>query len=243
MTSAALAETYRDLASLDRAMTMASLESELLRILRDVGVESFIAAWIPSARRPAHERRNNVLFGKWPSDWLEHYIQNNYVYIDPVVRAASGPGGVARWREAYGAGCDSAALRILDGARACALSDGLTFNFPTADSATAIVSLAGRELERREQDEGRLALIAQYAVGKSICLKAGRAAAESAPRLTSRERDVLMWTCEGKTDWEIGTILGVSEHCADKYGRLLKKKLAATSKTQLVARAFRLGLV
>ena len=104
---------------------------------------------------------------------------------------------------------------------------------------TAVLRIA-RKLD--DMDTGRIALLAQYAVGKAICL-AGESPEDAAPKLTRRERDVLMWTCEGKTDWEIGAILGISEHSADKHLRGLKAKLKATSKPQLVARAFRLGLV
>jgi len=30
--------------------------------------------------------------------------------------------------------------------------------------------------------------------------------------LSGRERDVLAWAAEGKSSWEIATILGLSEH-------------------------------
>ncbi len=239
MPSLALADTYRDLQRLDRARSGEALADEMLRSLRGIGVSYIVATLIPSRRTPPHERKKNLLIDRWPREWLDHYVRSNYVYIDPVYKQLAH--GAARWSEAF-SDCERPALQIMEGARECRLRDGITFTFPTADSATALVSVAGDAIDCDEKDAGRIALLAQYAVGKAICL-AGESADEAAPKLTRRERDVLMWTCEGKTDWEIGTILGISEHCADKHLRGLKAKLKATSKPQLVARAFRLGLV
>jgi len=54
---------------------------------------------------------------------------------------------------------------------------------------------------------------------------------------------VLQWAAEGKTDWEIGMILGLSEHTADKFIRLACRKLYAANRTHAVAQAIRLGLI
>lgn len=63
------------------------------------------------------------------------------------------------------------------------------------------------------------------------------------PELSRREREVLQWAAEGKTDWEIGMILGLSEHTADKFIRLACRKLYAANRTHAVAQAIRLGLI
>jgi len=54
---------------------------------------------------------------------------------------------------------------------------------------------------------------------------------------------VLRWAAEGKTDWEIGVILHVSEHTADKMLRLVRGKLAASTRAHAVAKAIRLGII
>ena len=61
--------------------------------------------------------------------------------------------------------------------------------------------------------------------------------------LTPREMDILQWMAEGKSDWEIGVILKVSEHFVDKIARQLRAKLNATNRTQTVATAFRHNLI
>jgi LuxR family quorum sensing-dependent transcriptional regulator len=61
--------------------------------------------------------------------------------------------------------------------------------------------------------------------------------------LSKREREALQWAAEGKTEWEIGAILGLSEHTAEKFIRSARAKLHAGNRTHAVARAIRLGLI
>jgi DNA-binding CsgD family transcriptional regulator len=56
------------------------------------------------------------------------------------------------------------------------------------------------------------------------------------PRLTLRERDSLALVAEGKTDWEISVILGVSEATARFHVDNGRRKLGAVNRAQAVAR-------
>ncbi|MBA3727555.1 MAG: helix-turn-helix transcriptional regulator, partial [Armatimonadetes bacterium] len=61
--------------------------------------------------------------------------------------------------------------------------------------------------------------------------------------LTAREREALQWAAEGKGDWEIGEVMNISEHGADKPMRSIRVKLGAINRTQAVAEAIRRGLI
>jgi LuxR family transcriptional regulator, quorum-sensing system regulator BjaR1 len=61
--------------------------------------------------------------------------------------------------------------------------------------------------------------------------------------LSKREQEVLQWAAEGKSEWEIGLILGLSEHTAEKFIRSARIKLQAGNRTHAVALAIRLGLI
>ncbi len=62
-------------------------------------------------------------------------------------------------------------------------------------------------------------------------------------RLSAREREALQWAAEGKNDWEIGEVMNISEHGADKHMRSIRAKLGAINRTQAVAEAIRRGLI
>ncbi|KTQ98008.1 hypothetical protein NS226_02560 [Aureimonas ureilytica] len=62
-------------------------------------------------------------------------------------------------------------------------------------------------------------------------------------RLTTRERECLLWLIEGKTDWEISVILGISRRAVERHMEHLRQKLGVGTRVQAVVAAFRLGLI
>jgi DNA-binding CsgD family transcriptional regulator len=64
-----------------------------------------------------------------------------------------------------------------------------------------------------------------------------------APSLTPREVESLRWTMDGKTAWEVGNILGISERTAVLHVNNAMHKLGCVNKHQAVLKALRLGLI
>lgn len=56
--------------------------------------------------------------------------------------------------------------------------------------------------------------------------------------LTPREAEVLLWTAEGKTAWEAGRIMGITEGTARIHLARVLDKLNASNKPHAVARGF-----
>jgi DNA-binding CsgD family transcriptional regulator len=63
------------------------------------------------------------------------------------------------------------------------------------------------------------------------------------PALTPREIEALNWTMDGKTAWELGQILGISERTAVLHINNAMHKLGCVNKHQAVLKALRLGLI
>ncbi|MCK1693063.1 helix-turn-helix transcriptional regulator [Bradyrhizobium sp. 144] len=53
----------------------------------------------------------------------------------------------------------------------------------------------------------------------------------------------LRWIEQGKSSWEIGVILNVSENTVNFHVKNAMRKLETTSRTQCVVKARRLGLI
>jgi LuxR family quorum-sensing system transcriptional regulator SolR len=66
---------------------------------------------------------------------------------------------------------------------------------------------------------------------------------ESGASLTSREREVLRWTAEGKTAPEIGQILSVSTNTIAFHLKNIVAKLASSNKIQAAVKATALGIL
>jgi DNA-binding CsgD family transcriptional regulator len=97
-----------------------------------------------------------------------------------------------------------------------------------------------REVSRAVAD---LQLFAVYAQDTALRLLIPEIVEAERPRLSPRELETLRWTMEGKTAWEVGGILGISERTAVLHINNAMHKLEATNKHQAVLKALRLGLI
>lgn len=61
--------------------------------------------------------------------------------------------------------------------------------------------------------------------------------------LSKRELECLKWVALGKTSWETGRILGLSEHTINFHMRNACQKLGADNRLAAVAIALRQGLI
>lgn len=61
--------------------------------------------------------------------------------------------------------------------------------------------------------------------------------------LSAREREVLCWAQEGKTYWEIGCILGISQRTVKFHIQRIKSKLDVVSTAHAIAKAMRNGII
>jgi DNA-binding CsgD family transcriptional regulator len=88
-----------------------------------------------------------------------------------------------------------------------------------------------------------LQLFAVYAHDVALRVMTPRVEPVERPALTARELEALRWTMEGKTAWEVGAILGISERTAVLHVNNAMHKLRCSSKHQAVLKALRLGLI
>lgn len=88
-----------------------------------------------------------------------------------------------------------------------------------------------------------LQLFAVHAQEAALRLFVPLVAQPDRPSLTPRELEALRWTMEGKTAWEVGAILGISERTAVLHLNNAMHKLDSVNKHQAVLKALRLGLI
>jgi DNA-binding CsgD family transcriptional regulator len=88
-----------------------------------------------------------------------------------------------------------------------------------------------------------LQLFAVHAQDTAMRVLVSEAVQPERPALTPRELEVLRWTMEGKTAWETGAVLSISERTTVQHLQNAMKKLHCNSKHQAVLKALRLGLI
>ena len=67
--------------------------------------------------------------------------------------------------------------------------------------------------------------------------------ADAKAALSSRELECMRWVGAGKTDWEIGKIMSLSQTTVKSYVDQARKKLGAATRSQAIARLVFSGLM
>lgn len=88
-----------------------------------------------------------------------------------------------------------------------------------------------------------LQLFAVHAQDAAVRILVPAPADATLPSLTPRELEALRWTMEGKTAWEVGHVLGITERTAALHVNNATHKLGCINKHQAVLKALRLGLL
>lgn len=242
MTRKSLDQTLGFLRSLDRTASTDDVARLLVAELADLGVGHVMAGTVPGRGTPSSQQNGHVLLNTFPTAWGRRYLARGYAFTDPTVRRLGTSTLPFTWADARGFFPDDAsARRVMDEAADFRLREGLTIPLMTLDGETAGFSVSGERLAISPSDRGMLQLIATYAFGHLLLLNGQGSAAPA--RLAPREREALQWAAEGKTDWEIGEVMGISLHGVDFHLRSARSKLGTTNRTQAVAIALRRGLI
>lgn len=118
------------------------------------------------------------------------------------------------------------------------LPEGRHF-FMGIDRDRPVPSDAG-ELTRIVAD---LQLFAVFAQDAALRILAPASRDPDTPSLTPRELETLRWTMEGKTAWEVGRVLGITERTVALHVNNATHKLGCVNKHQAVLKALRMGLI
>lgn len=215
-----------------------------LRIIADFfEVEMFAVAGIPKA----NERIDSYFLGHaWPREWFDRYITQNYVHVDPVIRQAVRSDDMFVWSETVShADIPRSSRRVMDEAAEYGMRNGLSVPIHATEGMQGIVSFAGRDIALPPEHRNALHVVAIYAHNhlRNLIKKRARTAQPQTIELTPRERECVAWCADGKSDWEIGHILGRSERTVRHFISSAERKVDAVNRPQLIAEAFRRGIL
>lgn len=215
-------------------------QQAFLRHAAAYGVTRFAYLSTAQPLSPLHVETN------YPAEWVDRYRDHGYLAIDPVALEARRTPLPFQWRAAlalpaYGA----TAQRVFDEAATFGIHDGYTIAIH-ASAGLSMISMAVDDpslftpaAARRRQILHLLALHFHMACERAL----SEPPHEPPPRLTPREREVLLWTAKGKTGWEIAQILKLTERTVTYHVENAKTKLGASSRSQAVVVAMSLGLI
>lgn len=177
----------------------------------------------------------------YPAQWADYYDAQALGVSDPVHRASHVTSMGFRWsRMPRMIPLTAADHRILAMGREQGIGDGFTVpaHVPgEARGSCSFASEADRPVPEAILPLAQLAGTFAFEGARRLWSARGHLDDETAPVLTDRQRDCLLWAARGKGDWEIGRILGVSEETVAKHIRLACERYGVNKRTLLAIRA------
>jgi len=211
----------------------ASVISQFEKMIGDLGFHGYIMAGIPTAGQSLVE---TTIANGWPTEWFELYNRENLSAADPIPRHCLKMLNPFEWKDApYDSQHDRAAHSVMMRARDFRFHQGFCIPIHYDDS-TGAVSIAGERPYLDAETKSALHLMAVFTHGRlrALCRPA---VATSGRCLSAAEAEVLRWAARGKTAWETGQILGLSERNVRWHIEEAQRKLMTKNKTATVALA------
>jgi LuxR family quorum-sensing system transcriptional regulator CciR len=204
------------------------------------------AAMSPAAQQAFPQRTlQEALALKVPEDWTRHYVEHEYIKIDPVALVAPTQRKPYEWSDVLRLGDFSTRQRtVLHECREAGMHNGLSIPLYGPAGEAFLVSLATDNVpvDNRHLHSQLHILAMQFHVAYASL--AGSNSGITPPvRLSNREHECLSWTARGKSAWTISKIIGVSENTVNFHLKSAMKKLGTTNRVQSVAIAIRAGLI
>ncbi len=229
--------------AMKHAETSCAVLRELELFMAEFGLTSFSISGIPKQTETVTPY---VLLNGWPAEWFERYVLKQYVHVDPVIYHAKTSDEVFVWSEALDKRLLSPrARKLMNEASDFGMMDGVSVPLHLIGGLQAIVTFGAEKVDLPREVRGILQLVAIYAHNRlrSFSNKTGENRQKKTPLVTTHERDVIYWCAEGKTNWEIGQILGRSENTVQHQLHNAQRKFDCVNRSQLIAEAIRTGLI
>jgi LuxR family transcriptional regulator, quorum-sensing system regulator BjaR1 len=219
---------------------ISELKSAFEAVAKRFGYEHFM---VVATQKDHRELLHNKEITVWPDGWLKHYTEQGYIAHDPVPREAINSSLPFTWREVQERyPITDITAQIFNEAREWKMHDGLCIPVRSMDWLQAGITLAGLQPCDDPAVHGALHLMAIYTDSKIRELIPTSSPLHGATcQFSARERECTAWIAAGKSSWEIGQILNLSEDTIRYYIKHAMRKLNVVTRAQLVAEAIRAG--
>jgi len=228
---------------LSGAINEDDFKRRLQAITERLGFEQFMAGieW----RGPAGDLQYHISSG-YSLQWQSHYAKNKLIERDPTVGHCQNSTEPLIWREEPFAAAGS--MDILEDARFHGIGHGVSVGAHGRGRIKSMLSLArDQSLEADPRERAELLASAQVLASCAhitlLSIVEPKMGSAVGCRVTHQEREVIRWVAAGKTSWEIGRIMCISEATVAFHVKNAVAKLDVRNRSQMVAVAMRAGLI
>jgi LuxR family quorum sensing-dependent transcriptional regulator len=173
----------------------------------------------------------------YPVEWTDIYRSQNYTEVDPLIK--SGQTGLVYWKDLYNKIPPD--QEFYSQAKSFGLGNGFS-HIISNQQLFGLMSVADEKLVTSPRNRAIINNLAPH-FHQLVQFLTHKQARENVPKLTPREREVLLWAMEGKSNWEISIVLGISQESIKGHIANILRKLDASSRAHAVAIALQYDLL
>lgn len=217
---------------------------------RDLGFDRCLVAIVP---QPGMGLEQAYLRSNYPTDWRSFYDTQKLVHVDPTVAHCVAHSTSLIWSPGL---FRSSPQRVMyEEASGYGLRSGITLPMHGPRGELGILCFVNDAKPSRQFDQDVAQVLPELSLLRDVAFQSGVdfalmglepavvVAPVEIPVLTMRELDCLKWAMEGKTSWETGQILGVSESTVNFHVSNINRKLGVHHRNLAVIKAMKLGLL
>ncbi len=215
--------------------TISALVDEFADVVDRQGFESFIMTGLPTA---GYDVEPLVIANRWPEGWTSRYREQAYFADDPVSKWSMTKVRPFKWSDAWHMHMETDRVRQINGeAASFGVRHGIAYPLRSIGGWQAVISLASAHpLDIGPGGEALLHTASIYFHMRAMELMSG---SRQVAKLTPRECEILRWTAVGKSAWEIGEVLSLSEDTVKNHLRAIRAKFDVATTLQAVMIALR----
>ena len=184
---------------------------------------------------------NRVFITTWNPEWLAHWLENRYYEHDPVIHHLLRTRKIFSWDTAYEQ-ASKIGKKIFDESREFGFKTGMTFPVSTGAGPIGIVSLGADDVDFDEKTLEIIQTVTRHVYMHFVKLN-NLELEYLVDRLTKRETEIMHLVSQGKTNWEIAQILGLSEETVKTNLKRVSQKLNTVNRAHAVSEAIRKGFI
>ncbi len=225
---------------IDRAPSLDVLIEGLRDHLQPFGVTSLSVNLIHAPGRQVTPR--SLVDVNWKA-WSDQYGRRGHVTDDPAVRMLRAQTRPFAWSDALAVFGGARAQRVMDEcAEVTGAREGFVVPVRDTDGVIMTAAFAGERLDLTDETRPALHLAGYYFATRGRELIDGIGLGEPCP-LTGRQLECLEWVNAGKSDFEIGMILGCAPRTVHNHIEAAKAVLGVTKRSVAAFDAWRRGWI
>lgn len=186
--------------------------------------------------------RDNLILGTISEAYQKEYFQTKSLFDSPTFRTAQYACKPTSLAEIFDRNkLSRRGMKIYERARKNGLGQGYCFPLKGRSCRPTLMYIAG-DFTTVDDDALMMMELVILAFYRRACALVDACKPQDMPNgsdLSDRERETLSWVAQGKTDWEIAQLLGISERTVHYHIENAKKKMGVPTRLQAVVQAVR----